>query len=340
MYRNWASDPEVTEFLTWPAHTGIDVTEKVLESWISRYEDGAYFNWAVLLKGSGDVIGNIAVVRLDEGTETAEIGYCLGKRFWGQGIMPEALKAVTDYLFDRAGLNRITAYHDIRNQKSGRVMEKAGMKREGVLRQAKKNNTGIHDAVIYGIVYSDRIPHRDYVSLFHEMHPGFFDRDYIRAIPEDEIFKEMILDLKSFDPHCYEKHFGPEVSFGYYEGEPDELYKAVARVEPDWVRYYNNRHRVYCGFFEGRIASFCMAEDMGIHRVGSKKERIGGPGCVGTLPEFRRRGIGLTMVRNVTAELAKEGYDYSYIHYTAVDPWYAGLGYKTILKWNSKGIID
>ena len=70
--------------------------------------------------------------------------------------MPEALKAVLDYLFDTAGMNRVAACHDVNNPKSGRVMEKAGMKKEGVLRQSGKNNQGICDAVWHAMVRIDR----------------------------------------------------------------------------------------------------------------------------------------------------------------------------------------
>ena len=156
MYRNWASDPEVTRFLTWPAHTGVNVSEMVLNDWIPRYEDGGYFQWAIQRKGSDEgVIGSIAAVKLDEAVNSAEIGYCLSRAFWGQGIMPEALRAVMAFLFDEAEINRIAAYHDANNPKSGRVMQKAGMKYEGTHRQAGKNNQGICDMVCYAALKED-----------------------------------------------------------------------------------------------------------------------------------------------------------------------------------------
>ena len=128
MFSNWASDPEVTRFLTWPTHTDADVSREVLNSWIPQYEDGSFFNWAIEWKENGSVIGNISVVRLIEETETADIGYCISRDYWGRGIMPEALRAVTDYLFDTVGVNRVTACHDVNNPKSGQVMQKAGLK--------------------------------------------------------------------------------------------------------------------------------------------------------------------------------------------------------------------
>lgn len=156
MYANWASDPEVTRFLTWPAHSSVYVTKALLADWIPRYEDGGYFNWAMEYKNTGKVIGNISVVRLIESIDAAEMGYCMSRAYWGQGLMPEALKAVMDYLFDTVRLNRIAACHDANNPKSGRVMEKAGMKLEGILRAAGKNNLGICDDVWHAMLRSDR----------------------------------------------------------------------------------------------------------------------------------------------------------------------------------------
>ena len=156
MYENWASDPEVTRYLTWPTHTDVEITRALLEDWVAKYADGAFFNWAIGLKSTGRVIGNISVVHLREDIDEAVIGYCLSRAYWGQGIMPEALTAVMDYLFDAAGMNRIAAYHDSNNPKSGRVMQKAGMKREGTLRAADRNNQGICDKVLYAMLRSDR----------------------------------------------------------------------------------------------------------------------------------------------------------------------------------------
>ena len=155
MYMNWASDPQVTKYLTWPTHGSVEVTRQVLGDWIPRYEDGGYFNWALVLKETGAVIGNIAVVRLDEAVEAAEVGYCLSRAYWGQGIMTEALTAVIHDLFERVRVHRVAAYHDANNPASGRVMEKAGMKPEGVMRQAKANNTGVCDVVWHAILRSD-----------------------------------------------------------------------------------------------------------------------------------------------------------------------------------------
>ena len=341
MYKTWGSDPKVVTFMTWPMHADVSVSKKLLENWVSRYEDGKTHNWGIILKGNDHVIGNIAVVERNEKTRTYELGYCLGSTFWGRGIMPEALKAVIRYLFENEkDLNRIMATHDVRNKKSGRVMQKAGMHFDGVLRDSKVNNLGIHDTAYYSILRSDLVTHEQYAKLFDEMHPGFFERDYICSMAEEEVPSEMLLRLQSFDEGIYEKKLPDNIRFGYYDGDLKPLQEAVHAVIPHWVPFFSEKSRVYCGFEDEKIVSFCMIEDFGEHIVNDTAWKIGGPGCVGTLPEYRGRGIGLTMVRNVTKILQDEFYDYSYIHYTYETDWYSKLGYKTFLRWNCKGIVE
>ena len=178
-----------------------------------------------------------------------------------------------------------------------------------------------------------------WAGIFNEIHPGFFDRDYVKRVADDEPASEMFMGLKNIDACSYEKSFPENITFGYYEGDMKELKAAVEKVIPHWVPLFTENSRVYCGFEDGKIASFCMIENFGEHMIGGKKRRIGGPGCVGTLPEYRDRGIGLTMVRNVTGILKEELYDYSYIHYTYETAWYAKLGYKVVLRWNGIGFV-
>ena len=167
----------------------------------------------------------------------------------------------------------------------------------------------------------------------------FFEKEYIRSMKEEWICEEMILRLDEFDPSSYSKSFDSGISFGIFQGSLNELHAAVEQVVPEWVKLYDDRSRVYCGFINGKIASFCIIENMGEHFLDGRRIKIGGPGCVGTVPEYRKKGIGLMMVRNVTQILKEERYDFSYIHYTGVAPWYHKLGYRTILKWNKHGIL-
>lgn len=92
----------------------------------------------------------------NEQLSSIEIGYCIGRRWWHQGIMTEALQAVIYYLFDTCDFNRITARHDPNNPHSGAVMKKCGMKYEGTTRQSGRNNQGVCDTAHYAILRRDR----------------------------------------------------------------------------------------------------------------------------------------------------------------------------------------
>lgn len=175
--------------------------------------------------------------------------------------------------------------------------------------------------------------------LFQSMHPGFFESEDIQNIPEEWIYDEMVLSLDRFDPCKYDRKLDGNITFGYYQGDLSEIKKAVERVDQDWPQYYTKEQRIYCGYIDGKIASFCMIADLGIHNINGRTVKVGGPGCVGTIPEYRDRGIGLTMVKHVTQILKEEGYDYSYIHYTGDAPWYEKLGYETLFRWTGKGGI-
>lgn len=98
MFRNWALDPEAAKFLTWSVHENIDVTKSVVAFWCSRNEDFTQYQWAIELKEAGEAIGSISVLKSDDNTGTATIGYCIGSSWWGLGIMPEALNAVPSSL--------------------------------------------------------------------------------------------------------------------------------------------------------------------------------------------------------------------------------------------------
>lgn len=179
----------------------------------------------------------------------------------------------------------------------------------------------------------------DGAALMERMYPDFFERDNIKNLPDEWICDEMILALDEFEPDVYDKKLDDDVSFGYFEGNLEDLKKEVEKVVEHWADLYDGTHRAYCGYINGRIASFCLIEDMGEHIIDGCKVKIGGPGCVGTLPEYRDKGIGLTMVKNVTQILKDEGYDYSYIHFTGVAPWYEKVGYQSSVKWNKNGIM-
>ena len=162
MYRNWASSEEVARFLTWEPHPSAEATAALLREWVQDYDKPETYNWVLVLKETHMPVGNISVVNLNENSACAELGWCLGTAWWGQGYMPEAGNAVLRFLFETVGISRVCAHHDGDNPKSGRVMQKLGMIKEGVLRRHGFTKGRIFDDVWYGILAEE------YRSMQHE----------------------------------------------------------------------------------------------------------------------------------------------------------------------------
>ena len=154
-FNNWTSDEKVTEFLRWPMHKSIDITKKILIDWIKSYEKNNFYQWAIELKAINEPIGTISVVDMKENLNIVHIGYCIGSKWWNQGITSEAFSGIIPFLFDEVKVNRIESQHDPNNPNSGKVMVKCGLKYEGTLRQADFSNKGIVDAAMYSILASD-----------------------------------------------------------------------------------------------------------------------------------------------------------------------------------------
>ena len=133
MFRNWASDPEVTKFLTWPPHASVEITKGLLSEWVSRYEDGCYFNWVMELKETGKVIGEIDAYpeagepHADETASQDTFSPCwmLNLAYSGKGYAYEAAHAFFDYLFKEKGARRIYAYTEDYNKPSQHLCENA-----------------------------------------------------------------------------------------------------------------------------------------------------------------------------------------------------------------------
>lgn len=156
MYNNWASDPEVTKYLHWQPHANIDITKSILTSWESLYINPDYYHWGIVIREIDEIVGTCAVMSVNEKNNCAEIGYCMGRAYWGKGYMSEAVSAIIKYLINIVGFNRIVACHDPNNIGSGRVMQKCGMTFEGIHRQAAFCvRRGFYDLAYYAIIKDD-----------------------------------------------------------------------------------------------------------------------------------------------------------------------------------------
>lgn len=125
MFDNWANDPEVTKYLTWNPHENIEVTKMIINHWLEEEKDPKNIRFVITLKDGGEPIGSIDVVRyIDDGPE---IGYCLSRKYWNKGLMTEACKAFSKYLFDK-GFKKVLIKAVVENIGSNRVIEKCGFK--------------------------------------------------------------------------------------------------------------------------------------------------------------------------------------------------------------------
>jgi len=151
----YSSDPEVTRYVLWEPHRSISETRDYLRYMRQLYRQGAPSSWAIVLKDENRVIGTIGFMWYALENQSAEVGYSLSRAYWNRGYATQALSAVVRSAFQRLPLYRIEAQHDLRNPASGRVMEKCGFSREGVLR-GRIVNKGEHiDIVLYAILKSD-----------------------------------------------------------------------------------------------------------------------------------------------------------------------------------------
>ena len=142
----YASDAETVKFLAWE---GTKTVEEALDG-IINYHWANPGNWMIELKENGKCIGSIGL-RVEAEHDKADFGYVLNRSYWNKGYMSEALLALLKLCFEELDLNRVEAIHYAGNEASGKVMEKCGMKFEGISEQGKKIKGVFRDIVNYGI---------------------------------------------------------------------------------------------------------------------------------------------------------------------------------------------
>lgn len=152
----WASSDDVTKYLTWQSYKSVSDAKERINFLKENYVKDNFYDWAIVLKEIGEPIGSIGVVDIKENINAVHIGYCIGKKWWRQGITSEALSAIIDFFFDKVKVDRIESRHNTLNVNSGKVMQKCGMKYEGTMRKADRDNQGICDTAYYAILKSDR----------------------------------------------------------------------------------------------------------------------------------------------------------------------------------------
>jgi len=110
------------------------------------------YEMAIVLKGTGLPIGAVRFFHISREHLRTELGYWLGRKYWGQGYMTEAVNRMAQFGFEKLGFERMHAYCFTRNAGSIRVLEKAGFRQEGHIRHGVRKNGEFHDVLLYGVI--------------------------------------------------------------------------------------------------------------------------------------------------------------------------------------------
>lgn len=134
VFAAYANDPEVTRYLSWQAYERVEPLSAFLRECIAHWEKGkGHLAWLLCLKGTNTPIGSIGIT--NDGPGRVMFGYVIGRKFWHHGFASEALAHLVDWSLAQPSIHRAWAFCDVDNVGSVRVMEKAGMVREGILRR-------------------------------------------------------------------------------------------------------------------------------------------------------------------------------------------------------------
>lgn len=149
----YASDPKLALYGSWAPHTRIEETLSVIQNMIEKSEDRPLF--AIVHKANKKMIGTIHanIDRTEDGaSQRSEVGYIISPAYQNRGYASESLMAFIKYLFDEYDIHRVEGRHLADNIASGRVMDKAGMEVEGVLRDYYYKDGEFHDVIIHAII--------------------------------------------------------------------------------------------------------------------------------------------------------------------------------------------
>lgn len=219
MFENWHSDPEVTKYLSWYPDKSVDGTLELLTEWTSKYGSEEYYNWAI--EYDGELVGNIEMVVVSNRCECLEFGYCLSRKFWGLGIMTEAVERVRDFLFDEVGANRLVIGHVRENTASGRVAQKCGFRWEGTERKRFLDKAGVfHDIERY--------------SLMRDEQPHYVRRELTLDTPRLILRPIRTLDLD--DVYAYTGNSANTYYMYFHRETREQTLDFLKRCEHEWSR--------------------------------------------------------------------------------------------------------
>ncbi len=147
-------DKDITKYTGWNPYLTIDAARSRVAEDIKSYERLGFYAW--IIQYSNDIVGAVGAYGYDADVSSIEIGYSVFKKFWGVGFNSEAVSEVVRYLFEDEKINRIHACCHYDDVASSKVLENAGLRQEGVLKEAIKNKDGsLSDIELYGEVFGN-----------------------------------------------------------------------------------------------------------------------------------------------------------------------------------------
>ena len=149
------SNPEVMRYWSTPPLANREAAGKLINEIHEGFKRHDFLKWGIALRTNDKLIGSVTLFHPEFTHRRAEIGYALGRAYWGNGYMQETLKALLNYAFEVLNFHRIEADVDPRNDASVRTLERLGFQREGYLRERWQVNGEIQDAFFYGLLRPD-----------------------------------------------------------------------------------------------------------------------------------------------------------------------------------------
>lgn len=148
------SDPEVVRYTSLPVHETEADIQRLLGDIQRGFLDGSLFQWGVEIEDR--IVGTCTLARINRAHKRAEVGFILGRAFWGRRVMSRALPLLISFAFDQLRLHRLEADVDPRNTASIRILEKSGFQREGLMRERYFSAGEWQDGIMYALLAEER----------------------------------------------------------------------------------------------------------------------------------------------------------------------------------------
>ena len=142
----WESDPDVARYMFWTSHNDIEKTKEWLAFEIGQIEKDDWYRFALVLKDTDELIGT-GLIYFEEEVDSWEIGYNLGKKYWGNGYTTEAMRRIISFAKEELGITEIVGRYVKENPDSGKVMEKLGFLFEKEIPYECNNGTVLREGI-------------------------------------------------------------------------------------------------------------------------------------------------------------------------------------------------